>query len=650
MEDLPSVVDVEAAEVPADNDVMKQDTSVQKKLSDDTLTSTLKYMLNSPVENVVHETDEHVTQQTSSVLEVASRNGLTLQQFVAKFPDRAVKLAESCYSYWLSVMDQGALSGKLEFPDGIVELSRNQVKLIELRVQRAKEELNQVNEYALTSHREGELKRDQLMRVAFNRAVHHPGSRLMSYLIDRYDGKAPEATVKEYDYDYTYNVFAIVQTLFRKQLDVLNSGNGTKLICCSRRAGKTHLLVATMLIECQRKPNTRCIYIGETAELSELLIDSAANEIVDACKLKDKHGNRFNWKKMDNGSRILVRGLSNTKDPDQIRGNKAKVIVIDEFFHLKSELLSYLKEEVLEPMQMDYADDYKFICAGTPPSIKNTYGQKAWNEWKCDKFEWTWRDNPHPVDLEQRKAYVDKKLAEKGLDWSSSYARREYNGEWAFDDDLLLYPEFYTYDYTQGVPQDIHVDMVYIGLDYGVSDNDSIVAIAWDSDAQRGYELYEAKFSRLDIPDRSISQLEYLKAKVMAVWNLSLDMFPHMSRYEANKRILWDADDNDQHITDDLNMSLSIDNNDKDETHHRSLHLNIQNAHKTDKVIMFDKLQALFRKGDLLVMAGGKLADECEKTVLQRGANGQVYPMVDDGIFHPDLLPALRYAMYNVLM
>ena len=40
MEDLPSVVDVEAVEVPADNDVMKQDTSVQKKLSDDTLTST----------------------------------------------------------------------------------------------------------------------------------------------------------------------------------------------------------------------------------------------------------------------------------------------------------------------------------------------------------------------------------------------------------------------------------------------------------------------------------------------------------------------------------------------------------------------------------------------------------------------------------
>ena len=61
-----------------------------------------------------------------------------------------------------------------------------------------------------------------------------------------------------------------------------------------------------------------------------------ANEIIRDCRLKDTKGNVLNWRKLDNGSKIMVRGLSNTKDPDQIRGNKAKVIVIDEFFHLKN--------------------------------------------------------------------------------------------------------------------------------------------------------------------------------------------------------------------------------------------------------------------------------------------------------------------------
>lgn len=624
--------------------ISNQSAQVNSKLP---LTETLKTLLNTKAESPIKETDEYIVQQTTSVLQTALRNGMTLQQYVARYPDKAMKLAESHYDYWLTVVDQAAINGELTTADGTVALTKNQTRMIEKRLEAAKNEMERVYEYALTAYREGEQKRDQLIRVAFHKAIHGKNDRMLTYLIDRYDGKAPEMPMQEYDYDYSYNVYQIIQTLFKEQLQVLNSGSGTKLICCSRRAGKTHLLVAAMLIECQRKPNTKCIYIGETAELSEQLIASAANEIVTTCNLRDKHGKPFNWKKMDNGSQILVRGLSNTKDPDQIRGNKAKIIVIDEFFHLKSELLSYLKEQVLEPMQMDYADDYKFICAGTPPSIKNTYGEYAWRTWECDRFEWTWRNNPHPVDMKQREAYVERKLQEKGLDWTSAYARREYNGEWAYDDELLLYPEYYVYDPREGFPQ-IHIDQVLIGLDYGVSDNDTLVAVAWDNEAKQGYELFEVKFSRLDIVDRSISQLEYLRKQVEIVWIQALELFPQMTAREANKRILWDADDNDQHITDDLNVNVRLTGmrgNDDLST----LKLNIQNAHKTDKVVMQDKIQAVLRKGNLLLIKGGKLADECDKTVLQRGAGGQVLPMVDDSIYHPDLLPALRYCMYNVL-
>jgi hypothetical protein len=79
------------------------------------------------------------------------------------------------------------------------------------------------------------------------------------------------------------------------------------------------------------------------------------------------------------------------------------------------------------------------------------------------------------------------------------------------------------------------------------------------------------------------------------------------------------------------------------------LRLNIQNAHKTDKVLMMDKIRDKLRNADLLLIEGGKAAQECEMTVLKRGPNGQVYPEVDNKTFHPDLLPAMRYALWNVL-
>lgn len=609
------------------------------------LTATAKQMLFDNVVSPVNKSHDVVIGDTKSIFELASSNGMSLQEYVQQDPDKAIKEAEASLAEWQKILSMAAIEGAVLMTNEKGEqqayaVSKNQAKMIELRVAAAQKQLDMVTEYAYTSYKDGEKQKDLLFRVMFQRAL-HGDTRLATYLVDRVDGRPTETKTADLDYDNAYNVYQIIHTLFDKQLEVLNSGNGTKLVCCSRRAGKTHMLVAILFIEALRRPNTMCIYIGETMELSEQLIDAAANEIIDKCQLKDKRGRRLNWRKLDNGSTILVRGLSNTKDPDQIRGNKAKVIVIDEFFHLKGDLLEYLQREVLQPMQMDYADDYKFICAGTPPSIKGTFGEHAWKTWEVPHFFWTWRDNPHPVNVKAREEYVENVLAEKGLTWESPFARREYLGEWCYDDDLLLYPEFHTYDPRESIPQ-FHIDQVLFGIDYGVSDNDVLVGIAWDNTQRRGFIWHEDKFSRLDIKDRTISQLQYLHGQVAFAWEKALDFFPGLSPKEANKRILWDADDNDQHITDDLNINVRL-------KEYPELRLNIQNAHKTEKVMMFDKIRDLLRTAGLLLPLDGKTAHECLSTVMKRGANGQVFPEVDDKIYHPDILPAMRYALYNVL-
>ena len=588
-----------------------------------------------------HEVDEGL----DSIYEIASANHLPLLQFIAEDPEYAVMVVEMSYAKWTNVMTQAALTGCLTTEQGNISITKNQIHALELRIKQAKYELDLVTDYAVSMSGEGK-KRDHLLRTLYMNAVMHRDTKAIIYLIDRLDGRPGEARVAELSYDNAYNIYMILHTLFDKQLNVLNAGNGTILVCCSRRAGKTHMLVACLLIECMRRPNTTCIYIGETMELSEGLIDAAANEIVEACHLQDKRGKRFNWRRMDNGSQILVRGLSNTKDPDQIRGNKAKVIVIDEFFHLKSNLLEYLQREVLQPMQMDYADDYKFLCAGTPPQIKGTYGEMAWKTWEVPHFSWTWRDNPHPVNVEAREVYVEQAIAEKGLTWDTPFVRREYNGEWAYDDDLVLYPNYKVYDPAEGIPQ-WPISRVFFGIDYGVSDSDAIVGFAWSDDEGKGYELFECKFNRLDIKDRTISQLEYLKMQVMEAWERALNCFrvddPESAK-QANKRILWDADDNDQHLTEELSIDCKF-----NDDIYGNISLQIANAHKTDKKIMWDKIDEKMRKGELLIMKGGKLEHECISTILLRGPNGEIYNEIDESAFHPDLLPAMRYCLWNVL-
>lgn len=588
-----------------------------------------------------------VEEELDSVYEIAASKNMTFIEFVYSDPEFAVMCAEMSYAKWTNVLTQVSLSGVITTEDGAIAVTRAQMNAIDMRIKQAKYELEQVQNLAASCSTTDGKKRTQLLRMLFISAVMRNDTRAMTYLIDRVDGRPGESRVAELSYDNAYNIYMILHTLFDKQLNVLNAGNGTILVCCSRRAGKSHMLVALSIIECMRTPNTTCIYIGETAELTEGIVDDACNKLIDSCHLQDKRGKRFNWRHMDNGSKLLVRGLSNTKDPDQIRGKGAKIIVIDEFFHLKSYLLEYLQREVLKPMQMDYADSYKFICAGTPPQTKGTYGEYAWKTWDVPHFTWTWRDNPHPVALKAREEYVEKEIADMGLTWETPFIRREYNGEWAYDDDLLLYPNYKVYDPEEAVPQ-WQISRILFGIDYGVSDCDSIVGIAWSDDEGKGYEFYEEKFSRLDIKDRTMTQLSYLKSKVMDAWGKAFDYFnvtDETSAKEANKRIYWDADDNDQHLTEELSADCVW----EEPSYMRKCGLAIANAHKTDKKLMWDKIDELMRTGRLLIIKGGKLEHECVSTILKRGPNDEIYNEVDDAAYHPDLLPALRYCLWNVL-
>lgn len=607
------------------------------------LTSDIKsFLLEKPRSPVSSESI--IRKPLDDIYTTASEQGLTLYQFIQQYPDESIRAAEKEVAEWTRVMAEAALTGTIVVENGeekdVIAVNKQITDLLKARVSQAQHSLETVMGYALSAVSDGTLRKDQVIQTLYNQAIVKGNTKALIYLVDRIEGRVGESKPQQFDYDNAYNVYKIVNYLFSKQLEVLNSGPGSKIVCCSRRAGKTILAGGTILINCLNKPNTTCMYIGKTMELAEDLLGKTMDQIIDDLQLTDSKGKRINWKKFENGSDIIIRGLSNTKDPDMIRGQKAKVVVIDEFFHMVEDgLLEYMIKEVLEPMQMDFANEYVTLFIGTPPKVKGTYGEKMWIEAKIPHFHWTFEDNPYPIG-QDKKAFVEAKLAEKGLDWTSPYAQREYFGQFVYDEDALLYPIFHTFNPDAFMPQ-LNITSIYVGIDYGVSDSNAIIGVAWDDELRRGFVFFESKNNRLQV-DASMSMLDHLKREVKYLWEMALDFFPSMSKFEANKRILWAADSSDQQLTQELKFNVRV-------RGEEALTLNIGNAHKIDKTIMQDKLRDLLRTGDLLLPEGSKVTAECEKTILKRLDNGAILNEIDDKYYHPDLLPALRYAMWDAI-
>ena len=246
----------EQALVPA---TQEQDDDSVSNIS---FTETARQLFNEEVKLPWYKSEmrDQVDEDLDSIYEIAAAHHISVVEFVMNDPEYAVMCVEMSYAKWTNVLTQASLTGSIATSDGTVQITKNQIKAIELRIKQARYELDSITEMAMSIAGAGS-KRDHLIRTLYMNAIMRRDTKALIYLIDRNDGKPGEARVAELSYDNAYNIYMILHTLFDKQLNVLNAGNGTILVCCSRRAGKTHLLVAACIVECLRKPNTTCIYI-----------------------------------------------------------------------------------------------------------------------------------------------------------------------------------------------------------------------------------------------------------------------------------------------------------------------------------------------------------------------------------------------------
>jgi hypothetical protein len=220
-------------------------------------------------------------------------------------------------------------------------------------------------------------------------------------------------------------------------------------LLCSRRLGKTYMLLTMAFGLAVKKANARILFlapIGKNAE--EIVIDSALPILADIPK-------RFapEYKQMSkqfvfpNGSIVRLKGVNNEK-ADDLRGGAQDLIILDECGNMDN--LQHIVGSICMPMTM--TTNGRILMATTPPMTPGHDSAYIYEDLAKDECvaKFTLLDAPH-VSVETKLEYLieageevahARKIIDREADPVTTTARREYFCEFVTDADSAVIPEF----------------------------------------------------------------------------------------------------------------------------------------------------------------------------------------------------------------
>lgn len=418
--------------------------------------------------------------------------------------------------------------------------------------------------------------------------------------------------------DINFALYKLNEDYFQEQRDVLVEINHSKkiLVCCSRRAGKSYFCAGAIVKSALKNPGSRIIYINLTFKNAVKQIWDNVIKASEAVGLQidksSKNDGEIEWV---NGSSLRIKGNSNNAEADTLRGeSKVSLVVIDEAFHQKN--MEYAINEVIMPFLADLGDKATILCTGTPPRIPHTYMEKLWSNDKTWRhYHWTAENNPHVPDFEK---FIEEVCKAKGLTKDAPFIQREYYGViGAYDTEAMVFKNYQSYT---ELPTSFTANRIAIGCDWGFSDYNSIITVAYNTQSGEAYVIEEKKFNKATVSE-IITEVKrsYETAK---------------NRFGIDDiQILCDT--NEQSITYEL---------------YANQHLPAYNAYKYDKSSAIAQLSDWLRSGKIKVNANDiYLKDEFERTLYKRDEDDDsILPEIDDDIFHPDAIMALLYASRTI--
>ena len=434
-------------------------------------------------------------------------------------------------------------------------------------------------------------------------------------ILTKLDAETDKALAKDVD----FLEYRLMKQLYNKQRDVfLDDMIHKKIVIGSRRIGKTTMATRLMVKDCIR-PNRHALFIGLKFETAINLAFDETARVAESIGLvitrKSKNDGNIEF---SNGSKITFKGNYTVRDQDtNFQGDHYSLVVIDEVQSQKN--VQHLIDDLLRPAMADYADA-TILLTGTPPRIKGTYAEKIWKEFKGWKhYSWTMAENPYIINENHTvESIVEDICKEKGITPDAPFIQREYFSSWEYDSDAMVFRDYKTY---KEVPDTFVPTDIAIGTDYGFSDYNSIIALAYSRITRQAYVINEKKFN---------------KATVTDIINACKEVFEFCKRFAIERNSNFDftklafyCDTSDQSITYELNTNYKIP---------------AYNCYKYDKKMALAQLADWCRTGRIMIPEDGILQDEFERTVYKRDEQDNITSEIDDDLFHPDAVDALLYA------
>lgn len=434
-------------------------------------------------------------------------------------------------------------------------------------------------------------------------------------ILSKLDAETDKALAKDVD----FLEYRLMKLLYDKQREVfLDDMIHKKILIGSRRIGKTTLATRLMVKDCIR-PNRHALFIGLKFETAINLAFDETLRVAESVGLviskKSKNDGNIEF---TNGSKITFKGNYTVRDQDtNFQGDHYSLVIIDEVQSQKN--VQHLIDDLLRPAMTDYPDS-TMLLTGTPPRIKGTYAEKIWKEFKGWKhYSWTMESNPFIINENHTvESIIEDICKEKGITPDAPFIKREYFGSWEYDTDAMVFKDYQKY---KEVPATFIPTDIAIGTDYGFSDYNSIIALAYNRTTGQAYVINEKKFN---------------KATVTDIVNACKEVFEFCKKFAIERNSNFDfaklafyCDTSDQSITYELNTNYKIP---------------AYNCYKYDKKMAIAQLADWCRTGKILVLEDGALQDEFERTVYKRDEQDNITSEIDDDLFHPDATDALLYA------
>ena len=293
-------------------------------------------------------------------------------------------------------------------------------------------------------------------------------------------------------------------------------------LLCSRRLGKSFLLVLLSFEQALRFPQSRVLYLAPWAKDAAEIATDLVQTLLEDCPedLKPKYNSQTKEYLFNNGSLIRFKG-TNGEHAQFLRGGSAHVVVLDECGLMDD--LRHVYLDVVSPMTLTTQGRVYF--ATTPPVTPDHESASLFEQMagKGAASVFTIREAPHIPRQEKlsmlvsmgEKAERVEAILDGVLEPDTTTAQREFFCKFVTDASRAVVPEF------SGVKKDIilvpkrpaYFDC-YVSMDPGVVDRTGVLYAYWDF--QR---------SKIVIEDESLLQRKNtndiareIKVKEEALW------------------------------------------------------------------------------------------------------------------------------------